>query len=331
LPWLAAEPDGSGGFRWEGRRFLPGDILISSQNYDADGLLAVCTEPRRYLSHCGFFVPLKVGDAWFPAVLEIHEKGLRAVPLAADLAPEKTAYAEIYRLKETPPSFHDRIIAAGARMLAENHPYELYMDPEDDEHLTCTRVGCRLFELSGVEPIATTTTLSGEALVSGRWLGLVSDCFLSPTDLVLSPRLHRVGEVDNGLFTRSVVRELVADRMGSLLRERALRPERLGLSFRLFERLITEIRSGRAVGHLLARASGFGPGEFPHGPPRMLAFARLMRAGGARAVRRIEPRVLGRLAEWRGAGTFSYREFSRDPGVIRAVNDGTTEISRWFE
>lgn len=134
------------GLHFRGLILQPGDILIVELNENAGGFYSAFTTPRSYLPHFAFYATLQRDGNDFPAAIEIHEKGIRAVPLNVFLSPRFTSYVEVYRLRNKPESLESKIRTSIENIVTEPHGYNFYPHLRSSKYLTCATVGEFLLE-----------------------------------------------------------------------------------------------------------------------------------------------------------------------------------------
>ena len=154
--------DGEIWFR--GLKIRSGDILLADQNAkDGDGLFTSLVVEPKLASHVGQVVFLKKNGLVFPAVIEIHEKGLRAVPLNVFLSPQFMNYVEVFRVKNPPSDWEDRLSREGLDFLKEPHSYDLWAGEQDPRYLTCTNVALNLLRRTGAPEPAHRSTIEPDS------------------------------------------------------------------------------------------------------------------------------------------------------------------------
>ena len=77
---------------------------ISIYPNPSEGIFTVFSREENYSPHLGVYVEIEVDGKVFPCIYEIHERGIRTVPLNIYLSPAFTSYVEVYRFKSEPES-----------------------------------------------------------------------------------------------------------------------------------------------------------------------------------------------------------------------------------
>ena len=92
---------------------------------------------------------LERGGTSYPAVLETHEAGVRAIPLSAELHRRKTAYVEIFRHRDMTPDKLPALTEAAEEILKRNPYFSFNPDLADENVMTCSELAHFLLKNAG--------------------------------------------------------------------------------------------------------------------------------------------------------------------------------------
>jgi hypothetical protein len=186
---------------YRGLRLRSGDIVLVNLAIDRDGLFTALSATRPTISHTGIFVMIHKDGRSYPAVLELHELGVRAVPLSVALSAKMVSYAEIYRLREpVPADWSEQLSEVALELLNSFQHYDFNTTQSDANHMTCPDLPNYFYGRTGRERFPGNSTMAPETQPNLKKLGLQIDRFLSPDDYSSSERLELAGWIDNGHF-----------------------------------------------------------------------------------------------------------------------------------
>ena len=265
--------------RVHGVAFRPGDVILLDQNQAAgDGIMASVVDEPRLAAHVGAVVFLKKEGKIFPAVLEIHEFGMRAIPLSLFLAPRFTNYAEVFRPKHTPEGWADKVADTAAELMTRPHAYDLWANEDDDRFLTCSAVALHLLKSSGAALPTVRSTLGSRGHLRDNLavLGVTREKYLMPGDFARDERFQMVGVVDSRRLMQNLVNELFTLGFAGLLRDRVLDPAKFPFSFRLNRWGLGQLERGSLAGRLLVWWFGFTLDTLPSGPKDLMALYKVL-------------------------------------------------------
>ena len=330
-----AEYDRSGGsVDYRGVEFRSGDILIVNLQNPSEGIFTVALEDRKYSPHMAVYVEVDTERGRFPAVYEIHQVGVRLVPLHLFFSPDITSYVEVYRFEDQPPAWEESLSAAAQEIALEDHAFNLFADEEHsdgDHYLTCVTACQVLFERSGHLPrYPSQSTVASAAGINLATLGFVQPSYLAPSDILQWDALRLVGIVDNGYPIDNVARQLVNERFSVRL---AGRPFSSGdARFRLFRWAGGLIRrEAPLAAPILRGAFGYTRGNFPMGTRDMLGFMELIQIDLNRSVDNLIPAVADMLSDYGERARFSIHDLVLDPEAEALVDAAMRPVDRWFE
>jgi len=262
-----------GGVRFHGILFRPGDHLVTSLNMDADGLYTTFSTPLGHFSHAGFFAILESENKKLPVVIEIYERGVRAVPLNVFTSPEFSSYIEIYRYNSLSEQTEKKINETALSLMNTVHGYNFYTEDDDTLYLTCTRVGALLMEKSGVVPVPPRSKIIHPmTLKNFERLGFVDKVILAPIDFTLSKKVRFINFIDNNQFFKDASRQLIVKKIQNLFETKNLNLEDFPFSVKLNKWGIEQVQKRTFFLAQLFRAmEGFNKNNFPKGPIYLMA------------------------------------------------------------
>lgn len=274
---LSAYAQEAGAVKYRGMRLESGDVLLANLASDSDGIYTTLAEGRRSFAHVAVYVLLEKDGRKFPAVVEIHDEGVRAVPLRFFLSDRFASYVEIYRYRRMPPAARAKLGAVALQMIQEVHGFDFYMNESQSTYLTCALTASQLFRRAGLETVADGSRYDPQKLVNIHFLGADSGLgrkLLFPDDFSRSPLLHLAGYFDNDRFVRKMARDLVRDRVQELFVTERLDEKRFPWDFRIYQFAVRSIQSHSWMAPLFLKVLGFRADNFPKGPAMFLALAK---------------------------------------------------------
>jgi hypothetical protein len=322
---------------YRGIEFRPGDVLIINLQNPSEGLFTMVLEGRNYAPHMGMYIEIETEQGRFPAIYEIHQVGVRAVPLHVFLSDAVSSYVEVYRHRSFQPEWGELLDASARQILLENQGFNLFAD-EDHSHanhyLTCTSAVEYLVEKSGIAlTLPGPSKLAPTTLAHVEPLGFETAGFLSPTDIVQWDQMELVGIIDNGYFSDNITRQLVNERLSERLANDPLSLN--SFDYRLFRWASELIVSDTPVlAPILRTVFGYTKENFPVGTKEILAFMELIQMDINKSVKNLKPRiskVLPRFLPRPGTRElFSVHAMIEDP-MVRALTDAAmAPVNRWF-
>ncbi|RZA09750.1 MAG: hypothetical protein EOP11_00645 [Proteobacteria bacterium] len=281
------------GVYFRGIKFTTGDLLLTNQDCDSDGLFSTLLEEQINFSHVAMFCLLNYRGKLLPSVLEINEMGVRAIPLKAMASERFNTYLEIYRLRAPlSRAEKERINSAAITMMQETHAFDIYQDDTQTKYLNCARTVAELFRSAGVEPIPATSQYHPRTFRNLEFLGIdacAQKSMLMPDDFIRSQAFRIEGSIDNGRFVDVVARGLMRERIQEIWRTKFMDRKNFPTEFLVNRFVINGIKQNRWYAPGLLRAAGFSRDQFPSGPLMFLSLVptanRLMKQG-SRTIRR---------------------------------------------
>ncbi len=331
---------------WKGILYLrglelkSGDMLITDQNMpDGDGVFTSITKEPRLGSHIGFLAFLEVGEDVFPAVIEIHEFGLRAVPLNVFVGPDFSNYIEVFRARNPPADWARTISNVGLPFLKEPHSYNLWGNEDDARYLTCATTALHLLRRTGAPCPIRRSVVEDQGLLRANLalLGYHPDKLLMPCDFVKDSQFEFVGALDYLRVKTNMVSEMMGNHMAYLLKNYRVDASTFPQGFKMNRWGLDEMAKGSWAGRAFIRWYGFNENNLPSGPRDLMAIFKVMEPLYYKASRwqRVNCRtIVGNLGE-QGEGLaddlISINDIQNDENVRRSLMQAYEEIGRWFK
>ena len=321
------------GVMYRGIEFLPGDTLIVNLQNPSEGLFTVVLEGRNYSPHMAIYIDVEAETGSFPAVYEIHQVGVRLVPLHIFLSDSVSSYIEVFRHRDAPRDWRERFSSAALQILTREQGFNLFADElhsDGSHYLTCVTAVQHLVESSGIYPsYPAQTDVSPGTLVHVAPLGFESLRYHSPTDFLTWDQFELVGVVDNGGYLDDIARQLVNERLSQRMAESTLRLDSGAYRiFRWASGLV--LRQVPVVAPLLRSAFGYTKGNFPMGTKELLAFMELIQIDINKSVANLKPGLEELLSDYTTTDSFSIHSLIEDPGMQSAVDESVKPLNRWF-
>jgi hypothetical protein len=275
------------GVFFRGIEFISGDLLLTNQDCDSDGLFSTLLAKQINFSHVAIFCLLDHEGQRLPSVVEINELGVRAVPLKAMASERFNSYLEIYRPRAPlSPAEKLRINQAALQIMQEIHAFDIYQDETQTKYLNCARTVAELYRAAGLEPVAAASRYHPDTHPNLDFLGIgacAGKPMLMPDDFLRSPSFKLIGSIDNGKFLDVVARGLMRERIQEIWRTALLEPKNFPPEFFLNHWVVNAIQKERWYSEVLIRAAGLSRQHFPSGPSMFLSLVptanRLMKYG----------------------------------------------------
>lgn len=300
---------------FRGFRLRSGDVILNHPMEKPGGLFTALFEERGLYAHSAVLVFLRGPWGRLPAVIDVHERGVRAVPLHSYFDSKVLSFGEIYRWRNRPADFESRLPSAVQKLMAVEHPYDL-TGSEDRKALSCLEMVDYLWELADLEGIKLESLIKAPIFKNLLRFGKIEKALVPmPNDIVRDPRFEFVGAFDNGLDARAlIVNEVYIDLFREAMVTRVAK-ENQDL-YKIFTYvLISQMRSKRSLfGGFLLRATGFNRQNFPAGDPGVLSAVNAIEFFLGRAIDEcLNPRL-------KSLKNSCYRELQRTLAEVDADN-----------
>lgn len=257
---------------YRGLRLRSGDVLLNHPIEKPVGIFTAIAEQRSIFAHGSMIVFRHNKWGRLPMVVDIHERGVRAVPLHHYMSSKVIGYGEVFRMQNVPRDFEHRLDRAIRVLMSEEHPYDL-TGSEDRKALSCVEMISYILELIGEPKLSMTHQISTPIYKNILRFGkLAQQNFQVPNDVFQDSRFSYVGYIDN---TQSLEIQLANELLLAWFREKMtnkIAKQSKDLSRLFGEIAIDQIRNKRSLfGGFLLGVTGFNRENFPVGDPGLLA------------------------------------------------------------
>jgi hypothetical protein len=261
------------GVLYRGLEFISGDLLMVSPALESGGLFTVFSEPDSFSAHLAIFVMLDKQGTYLPSVLEIHEHGVRALPLCHYLSPEFSTYVEVIRDPQMEKAPLEKISEISFRLIDECQGYSFQTDDRDHKHFTCTRLATELRQRLGLPKVEAKSTFTIQSYRRNLdHLEFKFKTILEPNDFLVTEGFEFVGVVDNQLLHFEVLSRISINAYLKLFASESLSLNKLGLLMKLFLFCTENIQQKNRLGKILATVFGYSLENFPQGSKELLSY-----------------------------------------------------------
>jgi len=317
------------GIVFRGIELKPGDIMITNLNIDSDGIYSALCSPKSFASHAGFFVMLTHGNKTFPAVLEIYQHGLRAIPANVFLSEKFSSYTEVYRIKTPKKLDYETLNTEGKKLLQSVKGYNFNTEDQNPHYLTCAQLGRQLYQNAGIVPITAKSAIEHPQIQTNlAKFGVNYKSVLAPMNFAIDQRMELVGTVDNNQLTDSLAHMLVKHRFFDYVSTKEINLLKLPKLYQYNLWSVNKIQNNHWFGCILRKAKGFNKDNFPRGPEGILALAKV-----------IEP-IIGKINKQTAAfinknfpldSLSSYQSLRNEPLMDKFLQHKFAPINNFFD
>ncbi len=262
---------------YRGSSFEIGDVLLSNQASDSDGLFSTLLVGQVSFAHVALFTVLEHNQKSYPAVIEMNEYGARAVPLKVFLSDRFSTYVEVFRHRRPLTSEQRfRVCETSREMIEELHAFDIYQDASQSYYLNCARTTSEILRRAGIETVESQSFYDLRTAANLKVLGIeksTGQALLMPDDFVKNPLFYVVGTIDNGRFDSLLSRALMRDRIQEIWRTELLDRASFPLVYFLNRFFVVGIQKNAWYSPLLLRIIGMSRAHFPSGPAVFLSLA----------------------------------------------------------
>ncbi|MCF8059658.1 MAG: hypothetical protein K9K67_10200 [Bacteriovoracaceae bacterium] len=261
--------------QYRGNRFRTGDVLLTNQNSDADGLFSTLLNREINFSHAAVFINLISNSHVFPAVIEINEYGTRAVPLKVFLSKEFNSYVEVFRFNKGITKEQEVSLSREAiHFLNEIHAFDIYQDRDQNHYLNCARTVELIFKRSNIDLEIGNSRYHPATFSNLHTLGIegsIGKDLLMPDDYALSDKFKLVGALSNSNLNDMLARNLTRSYFQTIWRTRALWRDNFPIVEKIKFHMIKLIQKNNAFSKMILLFLGLSFDEFPSGPATFMS------------------------------------------------------------
>ncbi len=256
---------------FRGLRLRSGDVFLNHPIEKPVGIFTAISEKRTVFSHGAMIVFIHNKWGRLPVVVDLHERGIRAVPLHHYFGSKVIGYGEVFRMQNTARDFEFQIDRAVKELMRVEHPYDL-TGSEDRKALSCVEMISYVLELMGEPKLQMTNQIRDNIYKNILRLGKLSQQkFQTSNDVLLDSRFSYVGYIDN---TQSLEVQLSNELLLDLFREKMdqkIMKNSKSLSRLFGEIAIDQVRNKKSLfGGFILGLTGFTRETFPVGDPGLL-------------------------------------------------------------
>lgn len=311
--------------------FQTGDILLTNQNTDGDGLFSTLLHREINFAHAAMYVLLEKDSKKYPAVVEMNEYGIRVVPLKVLLSAEFNTYVEIFRFKgPIVEKLASEISTQTQVVLKETHAFDIYQDRSQNKFLNCARTIELIYHRSGIDIELGTSMYHHDTFDNLYVLGIhesIGKNLLMPDDFALDQRFELVGALANTNFSDMIARNLVRARFQKIWRSNYLSRNLFPKREQFYFKMINLIQKRNWQSKLLLRLSGMKPDLFPYGPTTFLSLIKYADTSMMCAVRKVERELTEHWSLYEG---LSWYELRFHPNIQKALEQAAGEFQSLF-
>ncbi len=318
--------------KYRGLNLQTGDVILCNRARDSDGIFTTLVEGRQSFSHVAMFAILEDEGQKFPAVIEIQQEGVRAVPLRVFAGSSFSTYVEVYRSRQMSAKARKMLAIEALAMMRETHGFDILMDDTQDVYMSCALMVSHLFKRAGLTPIEGGSVYSLKTLSNLYFLGVESCAgrpLLMPDDYSRSADFYLVGQLDNGCFVDLVARALVRERMQEIWQTKKLDPKLFPIEFLVNKVAVSCVkRRVLFLGEMVSRKMGFTLDTFPSGPVNFIALTPIVE----RRIEKAASQVAQKLKNLRSdlLEKSSWDRLSRSPRLKTLVRAAMSDFEALF-
>lgn len=317
---------------YRGNKFKTGDILLTNQSSDADGLFSTLLDRDINFAHAAVFINLQYLSESFPAVLEINEYGTRAVPLKSFLAREFNSYIEVFRPKKELTSIQqESLIFETKRFLEETHAFDIYQDRTQDHYLNCARTIELIYKRAEIPLEIGDSKYHHATYTNLHTLGIqdsIGKMLLMPDDYALNGQFNIVGAIANSTIEDMLARNLTRAYFQNIWRTKILNPQSFPVSEKFKFHMIKLIQKNGLASRALLSFLGMSFDEFPSGPATFMSLVTFGDSTMISAVKRVKEELSSNVrADYLNK---SWDEIYHHPEMTKVLEDATSRFSTIF-
>jgi hypothetical protein len=266
------EYDNDGNLLYRGLKLKSGDVLLNHPIEKPVGIFTAINEKQSVFAHAAMIVILNRKHGKLPVVVDVHERGVRAVPLSHFLSSQVISYAEVFSFTNASEDFNIQLDESITQLLKENHPYDL-SGSNDRAALSCTELISYILELTHQAPLEMKNKIKNPIYVNILRLGKIEQQYLQvPNDVFQDSRFILKGYIDNPLsFNELLINEVLLDLFKEQMAEGIIKSSK-SLSRFFGEIAIDQIHNHKSfLGGFILGLTGFNRENFPVGDRGLLS------------------------------------------------------------
>ncbi len=329
---IAAYPTVGNTVHYRNLKLQTGDVLLCNRSRHSDGIFTTLVEGCQSFAHAAVYVLLESDGRKFPAVVEIHHEGVRAVPLKVFLSNCFSTYVEVFRNLKVTPNHQEKMVRESFTLLHELHGFDIDMDESQSVFLSCALTVALLYRRSGLAASWGRSRYSLKTMPNLEILGNTSSAkrdLLMPDDFSKHEDFVIIGTLDNGHFVELVARALVREKMQEIWQTRVLNPRHFPVTYSFFRWAVESVKERRwMLDRMISGLCGLSPGNFPSGPTPFLSLTQIVEPRIERAAKRVLEKLKAQKHQLFEAGPWS--ELSKRREIQDLVDSAISEFASLF-
>ena len=318
---------------YRGITLQTGDLLLVDLSHLSGGLFASFIGEGGYAGHIAMFVMLKEKGKSIPAIIEMHQNGIRAIPVSTFFDPAETHYFEVFRPKTQIDT--DRMSSETSKLLANNHfKYDFTLPEKFDfygDAQTCASLIFSLNERSGFTRTLNESALTPKAELNLKMLGTSTHRILTPTDFILSDDYRFVGLIDHQDAVSQIAIHLMVRQIGQLIENKELDLKALPEKYISKQKGIQWILDHPKVGMSMLWLFKVDRDHFALGTSSIISFMEALDSYSEEANRENLPALEAKIhAEINSRGLLTLSELGQTSEISNLIQQATGKIHLWF-
>lgn len=264
--------DEQGQLLYRNMKLQSGDVILNHPIEHPVGIFTATAQEQSVFAHAAMIVFLKRVHGILPVVVDVYEKGVRAVPLHLFFSSQVIGYGEVYRLQNKPQGFNEILDLQISEVLNTEFGYDLTGSSSHKKSLSCTEFISYVLELVKLNPLESKSQIQEDIYHNILKLGYMNQKFNLPNDVFQDSRFEFVGFVDNLISVQEmVVNEILLSKFRHNMMYKNLNPDKYRPLLWLGGMAIDMARYPFSpLGNLILVFTGFERDNFPVGAKNIL-------------------------------------------------------------
>lgn len=242
-----------------------GDVIFNYTTQKPVGIFTAVGEKQNVFPHVSLVVFFQTPKGRLPLVMDVYKQGMRLIPLHHFLTNDFFVYSEVFRQKNRPLDFENRLDQAGRLLMSKVYPYDL-IGALDRNALSCPEMIDYLLELTNQKRLEFHDQIKESIYKNVLKFGYFERKFLMPNDIFFDDRYEYVGYLDSTPPIKEIITNdlLIEVFRGSM--DKKVVKDTKGFLLQLITDTIQKMRDRQSmVGSLLLKSNGFDNNNFPVG------------------------------------------------------------------
>ncbi|MGZ3773269.1 MAG: YiiX/YebB-like N1pC/P60 family cysteine hydrolase [Pseudobdellovibrionaceae bacterium] len=280
--------DSDGNLLYRNLKLRSGDVIVNQPIERPVGIFTATSEDQSSFAHAAMVVFLKRKYGTLPVVVDVYEKGIRAVPLHLFFSSQVIGYGEIYRFDHSEDAkFNEHLDAQMTELFKHEFGYDLSGSHSHKKSLSCTEFISYVLELLQMPPLENKSQIHPAVYQNILNLGFMEQKFNMPNDVFQDSRFQIVGFVDNTISVHEmIVNETLISKFRTNMIEKELAPDHFRVPL-IFGGLAIDLARFRfsPLGNLILLFTGFDRKNFPVGAKNILVTVNILDSVFGKAMR----------------------------------------------